>query len=212
MKTLAIIGAGHLGQQIAHFAITDGHYKEVVFFDDFNEEEEVNGFAIIGKTSLIEDSFNRKIFDEIIIGVGYKHMDARKILFKNFVLKVPFAIIVHSSSIVDSTAILGSGTIVYPGSIIDANVKIKDNILINIGCSIAHDTIIHSHCFISPRVALAGFIIIGEECILGINSTVIDNIKIADAVQIGGGTVVIKNIEKSGLYVGNPARFIKENL
>lgn len=210
MKTLAIIGSGHLGQQIAHFAIIDGHYKEVVFFDDFNEEKEVNGFLIKGKTSLIEDSFKGNIFDELIIGIGYKHMGARKRLHEKFVLKVPFATIVHSSCIVDPTAILGSGTIVYPGSIIDANVNIKDNVLINIGCAVAHDTIIHSHCFLSPRVVLAGFIIIGKECVLGINSTVIDNINIADAVQIGGGTVVIKNIEESGLYVGNPARFIRQ--
>ncbi len=34
-KTLAIIGAGHLGQQIAHFAIEDNHYSKVVFFDYF---------------------------------------------------------------------------------------------------------------------------------------------------------------------------------
>ena len=36
MKTLAIIGSGDLGQQIAHYAISDGHYEKVVFFDDFS--------------------------------------------------------------------------------------------------------------------------------------------------------------------------------
>lgn len=211
MKTLAIIGSGHLGQQIAHFAINDGHYNEVIFFDDFNEDDEVNGFIIKGNTSLIENSFKKNVFDELIIGVGYNHMDARKRFHQKFILTIPFATIVHSSSIVDSTAILGPGTIVYPGSIIDANVIIKDNILINVGCAISHDTIIEPHCFLSPSVALAGFVHIGEQCVLGINSTVIDNIKIANNVQIGGGTVVIKNIEKSGLYVGNPARFIRPN-
>ena len=35
-KTLAIIGSGHLGQQIAHYAISDNHYCKVVFFDDFS--------------------------------------------------------------------------------------------------------------------------------------------------------------------------------
>lgn len=211
MKTLAIIGSGHLGQQIAHFAISDGHYSKVVFFDDFNEAEEVNGFKIIGKTGSIEDSFNGKLFDDLIVGIGYNHMDVRKEFYEKFNLKIPFATIVHSSNIIDPTAIIGSGTILYPGSILDANVEIKDNIIINIGCLVSHDTIIHSHCFISPRVALAGFVNVGEKCVLGINSTIIDNIKIASNVQTGGGSVVIKNIEQPGLYVGNPLRFIKPN-
>jgi acetyltransferase-like isoleucine patch superfamily enzyme len=46
-------------------------------------------------------------------------------------------------------------------------------------------------------------------CILGINATVIDNITIVSNTQLGGGSVVIKNIEHSGLYVGNPTRFIR---
>ena len=33
-KRLAILGAGHLGQQIAHYAISDKQYSQVVFFDD----------------------------------------------------------------------------------------------------------------------------------------------------------------------------------
>jgi sugar O-acyltransferase (sialic acid O-acetyltransferase NeuD family) len=211
MKTLAIIGAGHLGQQIAHFAITDGHFEKVIFFDDYTSEAEVNGIKVGGKTNSIVDSFNNKMFDEIIIGIGYNHMESRKEFFQKFYKHIPFANIIHSSNLIDESVSFGVGNILYPGSVIDAKVEIKDNILINIGCSIAHDTIIHSHCFISPRVALAGFIEIGERSILGINSTIIDNIKIAAQVQIGGGTVVIKNIEKSGIYVGNPARIIRPN-
>lgn len=61
----------------------------------------------------------------------------------------------------------------------------------------------------SARIAVAGFAEIGEQCFVGINSTIIDGIKITDNTQIGAGTVVIKSIEKSGLYVGNPAKFIR---
>lgn len=43
----------------------------------------------------------------------------------------------------------------------------------------------------------------------GANIKVIDNISIVSKTQIGGGTVVTKNIEHNGLYVGNPQRFIR---
>ena len=45
-KVLAILGSGHLGQQIAHFAISDNHFEKVVFFDDFNEEKYIVRFSL----------------------------------------------------------------------------------------------------------------------------------------------------------------------
>ena len=209
MKTLAIIGSGDLGQQIAHYALSDNHYTKVVFFDDFITEKEVNGIEIIGNSSTIEKCFEEHFFDEIIIGIGYKHLAVKKEIYTSLVSKIPFGKVVHSSCWVDVSAKIEAGCVVYPGCLIDANAIIKANTILNIGCTIAHDTTISSHCFLSPRVAVAGFVNIQEQCVLGINATIIDGISIVAKTQIGGGTVVIKSIEKSGLYVGNPAKFIR---
>jgi sugar O-acyltransferase (sialic acid O-acetyltransferase NeuD family) len=208
-KTLAIIGAGHLGQQIAHYAITDNHYKKIVFFDDFSNENEVNGFPILGNSEAVDNEFHKKAFDEIIIGIGYKHLQVRKQLFERFISKIPFGKIIHSSSWVDSTAQIKAGCVVYPSCCIDAHAFIDQNTIVNVACTIAHDTKVGKHCFLSPRVALAGFITIEELCILGINATVIDNLRIVAKNQIGGGTVVIKNLLESGLYVGNPQKKVR---
>lgn len=208
-KTLAIIGAGHLGQQIAYHAINDNHFNTIVFFDDFNQNKLINNHQILGGADNILDAYNKGLFTHLIIGVGYKHMQERSNLFKRFKDKIPFGNIIHSSCIIDSSVRLGKGIIIYPGSIIDANVEIGDNILINIGCTIAHDTNIDSNCFLSPSVNLAGFVNVGETSILGINCTVIDNINIHSNTQIGAGGVVIKDIKKKGLYVGNPVRLVR---
>jgi sugar O-acyltransferase (sialic acid O-acetyltransferase NeuD family) len=210
MKTLAIIGSGNLGQQIAHYALSDKHYSRVVFFDDFSNESQVNGMEIIGKTDSIEKAFSENLFNEIIIGIGYKHLSVKKEMYDNLIRKkLPFARIIHSSCWVDKSATIENGCIIYPGCLIDANAVIKANTVLNIGCTIAHDSTIESHCFLSPRVAVAGFVNVGEQCFLGINSTIIDSISIIEKTRIGGATVVVKSIEKSGLYVGNPAKFLK---
>lgn len=209
MKTLGIIGSGHLGQQIAHYAIFDNHYDKVVFFDDFSSEKETNGFAILGNSKDITSEFEKKSFDEIIIGIGYKHLTIRKQLFEQFSGIIPFGKIIHSSAWVDVTASIKDGCVIYPSCCIDAHAIIYSNTILNIACTVAHDTIVGKHCFLSPRVALAGFINIQEMCTIGINATLINNIYIAARTQIGGGTVVTKNIEKNGLYVGNPHRFIR---
>jgi sugar O-acyltransferase (sialic acid O-acetyltransferase NeuD family) len=208
-KTLAIIGSGHLGQQIAHYAIADNHYEKVVFFDDFSTETAINGFEILGNSDAVEEEFKNLSFDEIIIGIGYKHLKIRKQLFERFINKIPFGKIIHSTSWVDKTATVKEGCVIYPCCCIDAKVVLEENSIVNISCTIAHDTKIAKHCFLSPRVALAGFVTIDEMCILGINATVIDNINIISNTQLGGGSVVVKKIDHAGLYVGNPTRFIR---
>ncbi|SHM19275.1 acetyltransferase [Flavobacterium chilense] len=208
-KILAIVGSGDLGQQIAHYAISDNHYDKVVFFDDFTEEKIVNGFRVLGNSNDIESEFELNSFDELIIGIGYKHLSIRKQLFDRFLKIIPFGKIVHSTSWIDSTAKIGVGCVIYPACVIDANASIGNNTILNVSCTVAHDTIVSQHCFLSPRVALAGFIKIEELCIIGINSTIIDNINIISGTQIGGGTVVIKDLQKKGLYIGNPHRFIR---
>lgn len=210
MKRIAIIGSGDLGQQIAYYAIEDKQFTVSGFFDDFkNKGDKVNQIPVLGGTEDIELSFEQNLFDELLVGIGYKHMAARESIFNRFKSKIPFARLIHSSCLVDTSATIGEGAVIYPGSIIDHHVNIKDNVLMNIGCCIAHDTKIGNHTFLSPRVAIAGFVTIGNSCAIGINSTIIDNINITEQTQIGAGTVVIKDIEKAGLYVGNPSKFIR---
>jgi sugar O-acyltransferase (sialic acid O-acetyltransferase NeuD family) len=208
-KTLAILGAGHLGQQIAHYAISDQQYNEVVFFDDFADVDEISGYKVIGTFKEVEESFKNRKFDELLIGIGYKHLAVRKELFEKFNDKIPFGILIHSSSWIDKTAIINKGVVIYPNCCVEAGSTIDHNSILNICCSIAHDSKIGKHCFLSPRVAIAGFASVEEQCIIGINATVIDNLKIISNTKIGAGAVVIKNIEISGLYVGNPAKFIR---
>ncbi len=49
---------------------------------------------------------------------------------------------------------------------------------------------------------------IGNYVSIGSNATILPVI-ICDHVVIGAGSVVTKNIDKAGIYAGNPAKFLK---
>ena len=49
----------------------------------------------------------------------------------------------------------------------------------------------------------------GNNVYVASNSTVIGNIAVGDNVIIGAGSVVTENLPGNGVYVGNPARFLK---
>ena len=210
MKKLAIIGSGDLGRLIAYHAANDKKFEVVGYFDDFAEKGSyVESNVIIDATNNIEKEFKKNTFECLIIAIGYKHFAQRKNFFEKFNGVIPFGTLVHSSCYVDASCVIGEGSVLLPGVICDRNVIIGTNVLVNTGVCIAHDSEIKNHSFLSPGVVIAGFSFIGECCNIGINATVIDNIKISDNIQIGGGTVVHKNLEQPGLYVGNPARFIR---
>jgi acetyltransferase-like isoleucine patch superfamily enzyme len=50
--------------------------------------------------------------------------------------------------------------------------------------------------------------IIGNSVSIGSNATILP-VRICDNVVIGAGSVVTKDITIPGVYVGNPARFLK---
>ena len=50
---------------------------------------------------------------------------------------------------------------------------------------------------------------IGDNVSIGSNATILP-VTICDNVVIGAGSVVTKDIKAPGVYVGNPARFIKK--
>lgn len=210
MKKLAIIGSGDLGKQIKNLALESSEYIISGFFDDFETVGSfVEGSPVLGNTDSIHKHFENGTFDELLIGIGYKHMKTRQELFERFRPQIPFGKIIHSSCIIHNSVSIGSGSIVYSGTHIDMGALIGENCLIYNGCIIAHDAQIYSHTILSPGIKIAGFSQIESLVSLGIGTIVSDNVKIVSGTITGAGAVVVKDINASGLYVGIPAKKIK---
>lgn len=54
----------------------------------------------------------------------------------------------------------------------------------------------------------SGKIVIGNNVFIGVGATILRNTEIGDNVIIGAGSVVSKDCKESGVYAGNPARYI----
>lgn len=210
MKRVAIIGAGVLGQHILHYLNQSAKLQAVGFYDDYQKiGAVVKDLPVFGPINMIFKGFEEDKFEELIMGIGYNHMPLREQLFETFQKTINFATFIHPSAHIDSTAVLGKGVIVLPGCIFDKNVVVKNNVFLNVGCIISHDTMIGSNTFFAPAVSTAGFVNVGCRSFLGINTTVINNINMCNDVQTGGGSVVVTDIERPGVYVGVPAKFLK---
>jgi acetyltransferase-like isoleucine patch superfamily enzyme len=90
-------------------------------------------------------------------------------------------------------------------------VQIGKNCLISSGCGIS--TV--NHVISSPARTQAGYekcgeVIIEDNVWLGMNVSVLPGIRIGNNSIVGAGSVVTKNIPPNQIWVGNPARYVKD--
>lgn len=89
------------------------------------------------------------------------------------------------------------------------NITIGNNTLIAMRCNFIttfHD--IGPHEFRGGKSETAP-IVVGNGCWIGAHCTILPGVKIADGCVIGANSLVTKDTEPDGLYVGSPAKRIK---
>lgn len=207
-KYLILIGGG-------------GHCKSVI---DVAESAGYNIVGIlgrleeVGKTVLnykivgVDDDIPQYIGKtEFVITVGFVKNPILRIKLYNRVKELggKLATIVASSAHISDYAIIGEGTVIMHNALVNAGAKVGNNVIINSFANIEHDTVIGNQCHISTGVMVNGTCNIGNNVFIGSRSVVVNNTSIGDNIVIGAGSVVCKNLFDKGLYVGNPARFIK---
>lgn len=207
MKQVAIIGAGEFGKQVLDIALLQNKYAPVGFIDDFNERKTFQGLDILGKIDDVETLYKRNKFDCLFVAIGYKHLSLKQELLKQFA-HIPFATIVHPTSVIEQSAEIAQGVLTYAFAYIGFGSKVCKGSVINVYSYLPHDNLVKECTFLSCGVNMGGKVTIGERSFIGVGSTISDNLTICDDTLIGAGTVVIKDIEESGTYVGCPARKI----
>ena len=121
---------------------------------------------------------------------------------------------------------IGDNSFIGPFVEIQRDASIGKNTRIQSHAFICELVTIGDHCFISHGVMFINDLFksggpagpdrakwkkttIGNHVSIGSNATILP-VTIADNVVIGAGSVVTKDIIKSGIYAGNPAKFLRK--
>ena len=159
------------------------------------------GFNIIGTDAEIFKFSNKEI--ELVNGIGLNSKKKSNLNLTKKFMKCGyiFTKVIHPSSYISKSVLLGDSVQIMPGVIINANVRIDHSVLINTKSSIDHDCHIQHGCHIAPGAILCGNVNVGKYTHIGAGTVIIENIKIGDNCLIAAGTVVYKNIQSGLKYV-----------
>lgn len=120
--------------------------------------------------------------------------------------------------------LLKKGTIIGDNCYVDSyfrssgDNKIGNNVTLRFGSTIARKVYVEDDVFISPNVMTVyslpdGSMSVGtyikRGVFVGTAAVLAPNITLCEGTVIGTNSFVSKNIEKPGIYVGNPAKFLK---
>ncbi len=114
-------------------------------------------------------------------------------------------LLVSPTAIVNEDVRLGEGTVVFDSVVVNAGTRVGEYSILNTGCLIDHDCCIGNFVHIAPGAVLSGGVKVADNCLLGTGVKVIQCCSIASDCLIGAGAVVVRNIEKAGIYMGVPA-------
>ncbi len=190
MKSIYVYGASGHGLVVADIAKACG-YNNILFIDD--GENEYLSFDEIDKSKNIP----------IVIGIGDNKIRS-KVFNKIFQAEMDIITLVHPSSVISQSVVLGKGSVVMPNVVINTQTKIGLGCILNSASVIEHENSIGDFVHISPNVALAGNVIILDYAHIGIGSSVKQGIVVGENSIIGVGSVVLKDIGNSQIAYGNP--------
>lgn len=195
LNRLLIIGASGHGKVIADIAVKC-RYKDIVFLDDNENVKECAGFPVIGKVS---DAVTME--EDKIVAIG--NAEIRKKIQSQLSNLVT---LIHPSAVVSRRVKIGEGTVIMAGAVINSDVVIGKGCIINTGASVDHDCKLGDFVHVSVGAHVAGTVTIGKKTWIGAGATVSNNVSICDNCMIGAGAVVVKDLIKSGIYIGVPVR------
>lgn len=147
----------------------------------------------------------------VVLGIGNPNMVellVEKYLKNN---NLVFPNVIHPNAVGDWSQVkMGVGNVICAGNIFTTNITLGDFNYFNLSCTIGHDAVIRDFNIINPSTNISGGVEIGISNLIGTGAQILQYIKIGNHNILGAGSVVSKEVSDSGVYVGIPARRIKD--
>lgn len=212
LKDIAIFGVGGFGREvlalIKNINEVTPTYNVIGFFDDGYDKGVVfNGYPNLGHT---EDLNNWETPICLAVSIG-NPIIKKKIIDEITNPLVNYPTLVHPLAWIGDKEFvkIGKGCIICSGTLITTNIKIEDFVILNLGCTVGHDTVIKKYAAFMPSVNISGEVTIGEGVYVGTGAKIINQLEIGEYTIVGAGAVVAKSLPARCTAVGVPAKLIK---
>lgn len=193
IKNIIIIGAGGFGREVYSYILDDKkkNYLEDTIFKGFIDDNEKNFQELNLKEPYLGtiDNYHYEKDDYVIVAIGNINI-RNKIISKLEKKEINFFSYIHHSVFIAFDATLEGALLICPHSMIQSNAEIKKHSVLNIYCSIGHDSTLGEHSILSPYCTLNGGVNTGKNLFMGTRSTLLLQSSTGDNCIIAAHSVI----------------------
>jgi len=194
---VVIFGAGGHSREVADVVVAMG-LKVALFQDDLAQGPHIpTGLPVIR----IPDT---SIYKHAACAIG--DVQARAKCWDSWSKALEFITLIHSSACVSPYSAISGGSQVMQNVVVNSQAKVGVNVLLNVGCVVAHDVSIGAHSHVAPGVLLSGASSVGARTLVGAGAVLLPGIRVGSDCVIGAGAVVTRDVPDNSKVFGVPAR------
>jgi len=149
---------------------------------------------------------------QMLVAIGYRRMRDRARLHgraRDLGYELPAYVARHA--LVHPSAELGPGAVVLPTAYLGPGVRLGEGAHVRPQVYVGHDSVVGDHVFLAPGALLGGDCRVGEASFVGLGARVINGVTIGEECLIGAGALLVADAAPHGVYVGAPARRVREH-
>ena len=204
MRTLIVLGGGGHAAVVTEAAIASG-LPVAGFLDD---DPSVTLHHLAPRLGSLSALSRRELFagHAVILGVGELGLREKLLRLGG---DLDFAVVVHPSAVVSTTASLGAGAFIGARAVVQTGASVGAHAIVNTGAVLEHDSVLSERAHLAPGAVTGGNVRIGPGVLVGLGACVIPGVEIGGGAVVGAGSVVIRSVDPGSVMAGSPARAIE---
>lgn len=203
-KSLYIYGAGGLGREVLSWLPLLADWEPAGFIDDTAiPGSYVKGLPVIGGKGVL----GQMEMPNVVLAIGNPF--TKKMIVQQLQnINITYPVLIHPSVIFgdQQTIMIGDGCVLAAGSILTTDIRMGTHVLINLNCTIGHDTSIGDFSSFMCGINIAGEVHIGESVLVGSGANIRNRIHVGHGSVVGMGAAVIRDVAPETVVVGVPAK------
>jgi sugar O-acyltransferase (sialic acid O-acetyltransferase NeuD family) len=214
MRQLLIAGAGGFARETAaavHAINEQVPTWHLLGFLDDNPAlhgQSRSGVPIVGGL----DTISAHPEAAVVVCVGNpRNYTARKRVVERLALPQDrYATIVHPTVAAGAGCTIGPGSVLLSQIALTAEVSVGAHVALMPQSVLTHDDVVHDFATITSGVRLGGGVTVEQGAYVGAGALIREGVTIGAWAQVGLGAVVLRDVPPGQVWVGNPARFLRD--
>lgn len=213
MKRIAIVGAGGFAREVA-WLISDINRvsREFEFLgylvaDISHPADHDSKDHILGDFNWLEGNLD---VQALAFGIGNPERKRKVVAeVESRLPNLEWPSLIHPTVHFDrGSCQVERGVVLCAGTIGTVNLTFQEFCMINLLCTIGHESQIGKFSVVNPTVNLSGGVTLGDGVLVGTGAQILQYVTVGANATVGAGAVVTKDVEPGATVVGIPAKLV----